>query len=146
MFIFFLMASHIQANDDNFSEEDKACLLNISRQTLISYLSDGRIFKVDENNLDKSLLLKRACFVTLHKKGAGLRGCIGLFEPSQSIYKNVIDRSIAAATRDPRFPPVTYDELKDIKIDISILTVPEIRRFKSPDDLRAPFSPPCISG
>jgi AmmeMemoRadiSam system protein A len=53
----------------------------------------------------------------------------------------VIDRAISAAVHDPRFPKVNYEELKDIKIEISILTAPEKILFHSPDDLLAKLRP-----
>lgn len=67
---------------------------------------------------------KRGMFVTLHKKGK-LRGCIGRLEAKSSIYDNVIDLSKAAAFEDHRFSNLTSKELKTVKIEISLLTVPE---------------------
>lgn len=136
-----IITCHAQAGEDIFSEKDKMCLLDLARYAITSYLIDGKLPEVDKNSLSKSLLLERACFVTLTKKGSGLRGCIGLFERDHPIYENVMDRAIAAATRDPRFLRVNHDELKDIQIEISILTVPEKLSFHSPDDLLAKLRP-----
>ncbi|MBU0992689.1 MAG: AmmeMemoRadiSam system protein A [Proteobacteria bacterium] len=138
LFVMVSLGTIINLNaseSESFSENDKACLLNISRYTLQKYLTDGDYPFVDKTKLPASLHQKRACFVTLSKKGTGLRGCIGLFEPDQPIYFNVMDRTIYAATRDPRFRPVSIDELKEIKIEISILTIPEPLHAKSPDEL-----------
>jgi AmmeMemoRadiSam system protein B/AmmeMemoRadiSam system protein A len=83
---------------------------------------------------------RRACFVTLTKKGE-LRGCIGSIFPEESLYQAVIRRAKSAATEDPRFPPVRSNELKEIEIEISVLTVPKALAFASPDDLLAKLRP-----
>ena len=123
------------------SDWDKAFLVNLARQTLALYLSDRSRPNVDKSQTDAALLQTRPCFVTLDKKVSGLRGCIGMFESSRPLYENVIDRAIAAATQDPRFPPVRYDELKDIKLEISVLTAPQDLPFDSPEDLLAKLKP-----
>lgn len=66
-------------------------------------------------------------FVTLHTRSTGeLRGCIGTIEPTEkSLAQEVINNAIAAATRDPRFPPVRPNELNDLEIDVSVLYPPE---------------------
>uniref|UniRef100_A0A7V3ZU45 MEMO1 family protein ENU74_00625 n=1 Tax=candidate division WOR-3 bacterium TaxID=2052148 RepID=A0A7V3ZU45_UNCW3 len=103
----------------NLTEEEKKELLNIARKTLESYLKEGKIpdFKVTSSKLQE----KYGVFVTLEKYGE-LRGCIGYIEGFKPLYEGVIDNAINAALRDPRFPPVTYKELKEIKIEITILS------------------------
>jgi AmmeMemoRadiSam system protein A len=66
---------------------------------------------------------------------------MGLFERENPLYVNVLDRTITAATGDPRFEKVQYSELKDIRIDISVLTEPEQLQFDSPEDLLAKLQP-----
>jgi len=61
------------------------------------------------------------CFVTLTQHGE-LRGCIGLIKGIKPLYLAVQDMAIAAALRDPRFPPVSPSELDEIEIEISVLT------------------------
>ncbi|MGD8353011.1 MAG: AmmeMemoRadiSam system protein A [Pseudomonadota bacterium] len=64
-------------------------------------------------------------FVSLKKSGQ-LRGCIGTIEPVRpDLVQEVADNAIAAATRDPRFAPVTLEELDDITISVDVLTRPE---------------------
>ena len=123
-----------KAQDHPISDRDKQYLINLARQTLYWYLKDGIIPEPDEKAIGRNLSQIRDCFVTLYKKGFGLRGCIG-FGGQNPLYKNVIDRAIWAATRDSRFPRVEYSELKDIKIEISILTEPKEIKFDSPEDL-----------
>lgn len=124
------------------TSREKMYLINLARQTLYWHLKDGTIPSVDESKLSDNLKEKKACFVTLEKKDFGLRGCMGMFEPVKTpLYHNVRDRAIAAATRDYRYDPVTYDELKDIKVEISILTKPYDINFKDADDLVSKLKP-----
>ena len=67
---------------------------------------------------------KRGVFITL-KSGGDLRGCIGTVEPVFTLENGICEMAGGAATRDPRFPPVTAEELNKISIEISILTPPE---------------------
>jgi AmmeMemoRadiSam system protein A len=64
---------------------------------------------------------KWGAFVTLHKAGQ-LRGCIGYVAPIYPLYEAVIECTVAAATQDPRFPPVTLEELPQIDVEISALS------------------------
>jgi AmmeMemoRadiSam system protein A len=66
-------------------------------------------------------------FVTIHKASTGeLRGCIGTIEPTEpALAQETINNAIAAATRDPRFPPIGPGELNDLLIDVSVLYPPE---------------------
>jgi len=68
---------------------------------------------------------KTGVFVSIHKFGQ-LRGCIGTFEPTQdNVAEETIANAISSATRDPRFPPVTPDELSDLSYNVDVLTTPE---------------------
>jgi len=110
--------SHPQS-DQGLSKKDQEILLKIARKTIEEYVGNGNVPKVDVK--ESMLLDKRGAFVTLTKKGS-LRGCIGYFQPVAPLYKAVSDMAIAASTRDPRFPPVSEEELKDIHIEISVLS------------------------
>lgn len=59
-------------------------------------------------------------FVTL-KKGGALRGCIGTVECRQPLAEEIARVAVCAAREDPRFPPVTADELPDLDLEISVL-------------------------
>jgi AmmeMemoRadiSam system protein B/AmmeMemoRadiSam system protein A len=109
----------------SLTEEEKKELLNIARQTLTSYLKERKIpdFKITSPKLKE----RYGVFVTLEKHGQ-LRGCIGYIEGIKPLYEGVIDNAINAALRDPRFLPVSYNELKDIKIEITILS--PLKRIK----------------
>ncbi len=101
---------------------DKKKLLYIARSTLESYLDNGRVpdYEVSDN-------LKKfgAAFVTLEEHGQ-LRGCIGHTTAVDPLYKTVSSCAIQAAVSDPRFQPVKPDELKNIHIEISVLTPMQI--------------------
>lgn len=60
-------------------------------------------------------------FVSLHQRGR-LRGCIGQIEARLPLALTVAECAVAAATKDPRFPPVTPDELAGLEIEISVLS------------------------
>jgi len=104
------------------TEQQKQKLLGIARETLICYLSGKELAQVTID--DPVLHEKRGVFVTL-KKGGELRGCIGYIQSVEPLVYAVRDMAIQSATGDPRFSPVRYDELKNIRIEISVLTIPE---------------------
>jgi AmmeMemoRadiSam system protein A len=106
---------------EEFTRSEQLDLLSIARQTIQEYLKSSKKKYPSYNN--SRFLSKRGVFVTLHRKGA-LRGCIGYPLPEKPLLEAVVDNAIASATQDPRFDPVTLEELKDIDIEISVLTVP----------------------
>jgi uncharacterized protein len=75
-------------------------------------------------NLTPVFSEKRGVFVTLTKSGS-LRGCIGFPYPVMPLAEAIVHAAGAAALEDPRFPPVTKDELAAISLEVTILTVPE---------------------
>ena len=83
---------------------------------------------------------KTGCFVTLNK-GNELHGCIGSIMPQEELYNCVIGNAINAAVNDPRFVPLKAEELSQIKIEVSVLTVPQNLSFSSPEDLLAKLRP-----
>ena len=108
-----------EAMSYSLSEEEKKVLLKIARHTLESYLKEGKTpeFKVESERLKE----KRGVFVTLKKNGE-LRGCIGRIVADTPLYLAVSKMAIEAAVGDPRFRPVSFSELKDIEIEISVLS------------------------
>lgn len=105
----------------NLTEEEKINLLKIARKTISDYLSGQKPEILDENKLPSNLLVQAGAFVTLKEKGQ-LRGCIGRFNPEESLYKVVQSMAIASATEDYRFTPVKQPELSKLEIEISVLT------------------------
>jgi len=101
-------------------------LVQLARTTIEKYVREGKTLKPS----DAPAPIEgepAGVFVTLHTKSTGeLRGCIGTIEPVEdSLIQETINNAIAAATRDPRFPPVRPHELDDLEIDVSVLYPPE---------------------
>jgi uncharacterized protein len=107
-------------------------LPELARKTLEAHFQNKK-FEPDEAT-KKKYSKEQACFVTLTKSG-DLRGCIGSLEAHQILWKDVQERAVDAALNDSRFLQLTKDELKKIKIEVSILSLPKKLEFKSPDDL-----------
>ena len=95
--------------------------MGVARQVLTEYLTTGRI--PSHNTDSRTLLEHRGAFVNLHQRESrDLRGCLGEFLPRRPLVESVTEMTIAAATRDPRFPAVTAEELPELQIEISALT------------------------
>ncbi|HXR07907.1 MAG TPA: AmmeMemoRadiSam system protein B [Candidatus Acidoferrum sp.] len=131
-----------EAAPQNVDAKDRVFLLDIARRTLAAAAADAGAPPppVNPRDLSTQLSQNKGCFVTLTENGA-LRGCIGYIEPRVALYQAVLDNARNAATRDPRFRPVRPDEVNKIKIEISVLTVPQPLPFKSPDDLLNKLQP-----
>ncbi|MGI2324554.1 MULTISPECIES: AmmeMemoRadiSam system protein A [Methylococcus] len=109
-------------------------LLDLARASIRHGLTTGSPLPVDLADLPSRLKERRATFVTL-KKGGALRGCIGCLEALKPLAVDVADNAFSAAFRDPRFPPVTADEIDGLDIHVSLLTPPEPMSFVSERDL-----------
>ena len=81
-----------------------------------------------------------ATFITLTKDGA-LRGCIGSLEAARPLGDDTAENAIAAAFRDPRFPPMSATEWPGIKVEVSLLSAPKPMRFADEADLVAQIRP-----
>ena len=114
------------------SDSDKKALKEIALQRIKDSL-DGK--RCSDNSslftIHSSLNQKCGAFVSLHKHGH-LRGCIGHFGEDYPLHEIVAEMARAAAFEDPRFMPVTRDELNDLDIEISVLT--PMRRIQSLDE------------
>jgi AmmeMemoRadiSam system protein A len=99
------------------SEHDRETLLRAAREAIEAHVGVGAAHVPSASGV---LAQPGGAFVTLHNRG-DLRGCIGHIEPNESLGKVVPRCAVAAAATDPRFPPITPDELKQIHIEISLL-------------------------
>jgi len=107
------------------SREEEGKLLKLARHVLEKFVRDG-VSSFPEGDLDgfgltPTLRKDFGVFVTLNKSG-NLRGCIGHITPEEALYQGVIENTMNAAARDPRFPPVTPEELKEITMEISVMS------------------------
>ncbi len=97
----------------------------LARNTITSYITTGNIPSMPTYVAPEMLSNQAGVFVSIHKNGA-LRGCIGTFLPTtNSICSEIMMNAVAASTRDPRFSPITEDELKDLDISVDVLSPPE---------------------
>jgi uncharacterized protein (TIGR00296 family) len=103
------------------SDEDGAVLVRAARKIVTEFVASGRRTLLDDD-AKKRFAFDCGVFVTLNKDG-NLRGCIGYPLP-QNLQVGLPEAAIAAATGDPRFPPVTPDELDKITFEVTILTPP----------------------
>jgi len=122
------------ASRGEFSPEARRFLLKLARESATKAVNRAVPPAVDASKLDPLLKERRACFVTLTKKGE-LRGCIGSIFPTQPLFQDVIQNAASAATKDWRFLPVEPRELTELEIEVSVLTVPQPLAFHSPEDL-----------
>jgi AmmeMemoRadiSam system protein B/AmmeMemoRadiSam system protein A len=104
----------------SLSEKEQQQLLKIARDAVEFRIKEGDVINLDKF-YESSLLNDRAAFVTL-KINHQLRGCIGYTSPVSPLLQTVRDVAIQAATQDPRFQPVTKDELKLLTYEISVLS------------------------
>src|SRR3989475_10820947 len=107
---------------------DRAALLGLARATLEAHVA-GR--PLPPLCAVPGAALKRGAFVTLTERGA-LRGCIGHVVPDRELGAVVQEMTIAAARDDPRFAPVSREELPSLALEISVLT--ECTRLPAPVD------------
>ena len=106
--------------------------VSLAYKTINNYIKNNII--IDSNDVSKELLDNRAgVFVSIHKFGE-LRGCIGTFKPTRScIAEEIIHNAISAATEDPRFDPITEEELEYLEINVDVLG--ETEEIKTKEEL-----------
>ena len=120
-----------ERGDFALTDEEKQMLKDIALTSIKDSLDRKRI--VEPTTLTETLKQKCGAFVSLHKQGR-LRGCIGHFGEDVPLHEIVAEMARAAAFEDPRFMPVSRDELEDIDIEISVLT--PMRRIQSLDEFQ----------
>jgi hypothetical protein len=102
-----------------FTEQEKKELLALARNAITGYVTNGKVPEVEIRN--PKYKTDGAVFVTIKEKGS-LRGCIGHIQAVMPLYQSIIKNAVAACSSDPRFPPMKKEELKDMDIEISILS------------------------
>ncbi len=104
--------------DMGLTKDEKRSLLGIARASIEAELA-GK--KPPAAKGQGALEEHRGAFVSLKKRGR-LRGCIGFIEAKKPLVRTVEEMAIAAAFQDPRFSPLRKEELKDVQLEISVLT------------------------
>ena len=117
----------------SLTDEDKSLLKKIAYNSIKDSLAGKGVAEANSSlfTLHSSLKEKCGAFVSLHKQGR-LRGCIGHFGEDVPLHEIVAEMARAAAFEDPRFSPLSRDELDDLDIEISVLT--PMRRIQSLDE------------
>ena len=99
--------------------------VKLARLSLETYIRKGYMLPLPENLPEEMTGTRAGAFVSIHKHGR-LRGCIGTIEPvTGSVAEEIIRNAVSAATQDPRFDPITEDELKWLEISVDVLGKPE---------------------
>ncbi|HDN05576.1 TIGR00296 family protein [Candidatus Bathyarchaeota archaeon] len=118
------------------SLEEGEFLVKLARKAVEEYLKNRSRIKVPRETSEK-LLRKCGVFVTINsvKKGKKeLRGCIGFPYPTTPLAEAVIDAAISSATQDPRFYPVSLNELDSLVFEVSVLTPPQKVNVEKPSE------------
>lgn len=101
-------------------------LVKLAKKAVEKYIKEGEIISPPLDFPQEFLTRKSGTFVTI-EKNKKLRGCIGTYLPTQeNIAKEVIQNAISSATRDPRFPPVSEEELPYLSYVVYVLYPPEL--------------------
>ncbi len=123
------------------SLDQKKRLIQIAKETIHTLMNEKKVFEVEEQ--DPRLQEEEGAFVTIHKHGR-LRGCIGNILGKGPLFKTVRNMAVSAAVKDPRFPALTKEELKDIDIEISVLSKPW--RITNVDEIQLGVHGVIVSG
>ncbi|MDX2480094.1 MAG: AmmeMemoRadiSam system protein A [Desulfuromusa sp.] len=94
-------------------------LLQIARDAIIHQVKNEDYSPAPRD--EKDLNIRSGCFVTITQDGH-LRGCIGNFQSQQPLFQEVVTMAVAAASQDPRFQPMSRDELNNFSLEITILS------------------------
>jgi len=120
--------------------EEQKTLLHMAREAMESAVRGKKLPSMQTASLTPSLREQGASFVTLTVRGQ-LRGCIGALEAYQPLADDVREHAVAAALDDPRFPPVSEDELSKIQVEVSRLTRPVPLEYTDANDLLSKIRP-----
>jgi AmmeMemoRadiSam system protein B/AmmeMemoRadiSam system protein A len=128
----------IGSADGQFSEAQGQVLVNLARKTIGDKLGLATAEPASQDLLSAlkqdCFQVQRGTFVTLKIKGQ-LRGCIGSLTAMETVAESVRRNALNAAFQDPRFPPLSQDELDLTSIEVSILTEARPLRFQDGQDL-----------
>ena len=117
---------------NNLTEEDGTVLVKTARKIVEKYLATDSSPDL-EKQFQEDYSFNSGVFVTLNNP-MGLRGCIGYPLPDKKLFNALEGAAISAATEDPRFPPVRYEDLDSITFEVTVLTPPEKITVSKPED------------
>ncbi len=116
--------------------EEGKLLVKLARKAVEEHLKKGEVIGIPKD-VPQKLMEPCGVFVTLNSLRHGkraLRGCIGFPYATTPLARAVIESSINSATQDPRFPPVSFEELDQILFEVSVLTPPQPIKVEKPQD------------
>jgi uncharacterized protein (TIGR00296 family) len=102
--------------------KDNQILVKTARMVVTDYLKNGSKTELGKK-FQEDFSFNSGVFVTLNNP-LGLRGCIGYPLPDKKLFNALEEAAISAATEDPRFPPVKFEELDSITFEVTVLTPP----------------------
>jgi len=118
------------------SLEEGTFLVKLARKAVKEYLQTEETIKAPPDT-PKKLFTHCGVFVTINSLRNGektLRGCIGYPYPTAPLVEAVIDSAISAATRDPRFRPLSLKEYCNVVFEVSVLTPPQLVEVNKPEE------------
>lgn len=98
------------------TDDDKAMLLRIARESVAREIADLPLASTNARELPQA----SGVFVTIKRRGE-LRGCIGTLHCRAGLAQEVARTARESATQDPRFPPVSMQEVPELSLEISVL-------------------------
>ena len=116
----------------NLSDSDGEKLVKTARAVVTEFLKTKNKMKLDKD-FEESFSSNAGVFVTLNHK-SNLRGCIGYALPDKKLYNALQEAAISAATDDPRFPSVAFEELDQITFEVTVLTPPQEIEVSDPQE------------
>ena len=111
-------------------------LVKLARKAVEKYLNESVVINADNSY---GLSQKAGVFVTLNYLSNNkeyLRGCVGFPLAEKTLYQSVIEAAIAAATQDPRFEPISIEDIENIIFEVSVLSPPEKIEVQNPKDYK----------
>ncbi len=126
--------------DAELSPDHRAAALRLARQAMSSRARNGRPPVISLPSFPHPLQGYGAAFVSLTQQGR-LRGCIGSLKAHRPLAEDILDNAVRAGFHDPRFHPVSVEELPDCHIEISLLSRPAPIQFTDEEDLKTQLVP-----
>jgi len=123
----YFLEKHLQKKEEELSAQaaKSDSYVRLARKSLEAYIRNRKTIPVPDDLPEEMLKTRAGAFVSIHKHGK-LRGCIGTIAPTaENVAKEIIRNAISASTQDPRFDPVTEEELKWLEINVDVLGEPE---------------------
>jgi AmmeMemoRadiSam system protein A len=124
-------AADAESQHADVAPREEERLPELARRTVETFVRERRVLEVPDVADDSLLGQCAACFVSIKTLEGDLRGCIGTVEPAQAtLAEELIHNAISAATRDPRFLPVSPSELPSLRYSVDVLSPPESTSFE----------------